>query len=434
MPIKDTKRFNHFLIFGFMLSLALVWHFIEHNPVVKKRAPYLQMLYQHGVTIVWRTPEKTKSHVNYGLNPQALNMHQSNPIKTNFHFIKLKNLTSDTQYYYCIAPCQSDQIYQFKTAPKRDTNKPIKLWVIGDPGLYNEPAQKNKANILNRLESTKKPNASRLDLLITTGDNAYPNGTSQELQEAIFEGYKNLLTEVMIVAAYGNHDARSEAYAKSFVAPKKAELGGLRSGNSYYYSMDYGPLHLVVLDTQGHHLWRYHSMLEWLKDDLQQNKLPWTLVLGHASPYSKIGHNSDSRFDSVMRMFDFREKFNPIIEAYQVDMVITGHSHIYARSEQIKNHYGTSDTFNSTTMIQARGPEFNKAKQPEGTIYTVVGNTSKSDCVNPKDQPNHPATPVLVCNHGSLLIEITQERLEAMFIDINDNIRDQIQIIKPKNP
>ena len=132
-----------------------------------------------------------------------------------------------------------------------------------------------------------------------------------------------------------------------------------------------------------------------------------------------------------MRMFDFREKFNPILEAHQVDLVITGHSHIYARSEQIKGHFGTSDTFDPTTMIQAQGPEFNKVQQPEGTIYMVVGNSSKPIALI-KAQINHPHTYLSVRSRQSFA-DISQRSLEAKFIDNHNEIRDQIQIIKPKN-
>ncbi len=50
-------------------------------------------------------------------------------------------------------------------------------------------------------------------------------------------------------------------------------------------------------------------------------------------------------------MQDMREHALPLLEAAGVDLVLSGHSHMYERSYLIDCHYDTSDSFGQSNIV-----------------------------------------------------------------------------------
>ncbi|PJF33296.1 MAG: hypothetical protein CUN57_02545, partial [Phototrophicales bacterium] len=91
-------------------------------------------------------------------------------------------------------------------------------------------------------------------------------------------------------------------------------------------------------------------MLEWLKDDLEATTRKWKIVFWHQCPYS--GQDNFTAENGVQQFsVATRHHFNPIIEKYGVDLVLTGHDHNYQRSYLINGHYFGEDTFTPAMMI-----------------------------------------------------------------------------------
>ena len=97
-----------------------------------------------------------------------------------------------------------------------------------------------------------------------------------------------------------------------------------RPGTEAYYSFDYGNIHFIVLDGNSRARPAGGPMLTWLEADLQATTADWVIAFWHHPPYSKgLLHDSDVE----QREIDMRENVLPILEAYGVDLVLTGHSH-----------------------------------------------------------------------------------------------------------
>jgi hypothetical protein len=88
-------------------------------------------------------------------------------------------------------------------------------------------------------------------------------------------------------------------------------------------------------------------MYQWLEADLQANTKEWVICFFHQPPYSKGSHDSDDFWELLMSAM--RQNALPILEQYGVDLILSGHSHVYERSKLIKGHYGFSSSFNNTT-------------------------------------------------------------------------------------
>ncbi|HMT34269.1 MAG TPA: fibronectin type III domain-containing protein, partial [Chitinophagaceae bacterium] len=102
------------------------------------RGPYMNMATPHSIIIQWRTDMAINSRVQYGTDPNNLNMSAELPILTTEHSIKLINLMPDTKYYYNIGAwvfiLHGNHQNYFRTAPVAHPkyNKPIRFWPMGD--------------------------------------------------------------------------------------------------------------------------------------------------------------------------------------------------------------------------------------------------------------------------------------------------------------
>jgi hypothetical protein len=149
---------------------------------------------------------------------------------------------------------------------------------------------------------------------------------------------------IPIIPCLGNHDISGDsgtAYFGQFSLPTFP-------ADEKWYSLDWGPnLHITVLDTE------YAiagDQTTWLKQDLAEHEnYLWKVVLFHEPPFSD---GSDGYNNTVRRYWV------PLFDNYHVDLVISGHNHLYERTYPI--NYTISDN------APVASPE-------NGTIYVVSG-------------------------------------------------------------
>jgi len=309
------------------------------------RGPYLQQQTDHSMIVRWRTDVATDSVVRYGTSSATLNLTSSEPGSTTEHTVLLSGLSADTEYFYSVGNAAGtiagDSSYHFGTSPVPGTPANTRIWVIGDSGTANSNARAVR-------DAFKSWSASEpADFMFMLGDNAYNNGTDPEYQAAVFDTYPELLRQLPVWSTLGNHDGYSAdsgtqtgPYYDIFDLPTLAEAGGQASFTEAYYSFDYGNIHFVVLDSYDSDRSTSGNMLQWLEGDLAMNDKPWLVAVWHHPPYTKGSHDSDTEG----RLIDMRQNALPILDAWGVDLVLTGHSHTYERSYLVDGHYGTSGT------------------------------------------------------------------------------------------
>jgi hypothetical protein len=221
--------------------------------------------------------------------------------------------------------------------------------------------------------------------------------------------------------------------------PTNGEAGGVPSGEEGYFSFDYGNIHFLSLNTEylPYILTGGTPFQNWLEQDLQNTTADWIICFFHQPAYSKGTHDSD---DAFSRPYFMRQNVTPLLEEYGVDLVLNGHSHSYERSYLINGHYGTSDTWNPSTMLidgTNGNPNDGNAYQKYydgddpnlGAVYAVVG------CSGQKGGGNSPLNhPVMYMStedyHGSMVIDVNGMELNAKFIDTTGSVLDEFAIIK----
>lgn len=440
-------------VFGsfFISALFIIGNLNAQNLL---RGPYLQSMLPTGVKIMWRTDIPSISKIEYGESLDNLSQMISSDSLELDHIMELKNLTPSTTYYYKVsaqnALAGGDEWHHFTTAPPFGAISPFRAWILGDFGAANQDQILVKRSFLDY--SAEHP----VDFWMWLGDNTYTSGKDFEYQNTVFSkdyGYDSIFRYLPFYPTPGNHDYGSVIQGANGVHKgpyfnivnvfQNGEAGGEPSNTEKYYSYDYGNVHFISLNSEAvsEVFLTNLNMKNWLIRDLQKNVQPFTVVYWHQCPYSKGSHNSDAAWEIFIKAM--RENYVPILEEYNVDLVITGHSHVFERSYLMHGHYGNSASFDSSTMvINGTSGNFEEGTpylkylpgqgdgSRNGTVYVVAGNGGKSESNPPL---NHPAFFAVdggegVC--GSLILDVENNRIDIRYLRKDGSIGDYFSIIK----
>ncbi|MEN9303460.1 MAG: hypothetical protein RL264_1889 [Bacteroidota bacterium] len=449
---------------GKVLILFVVFNCFFINSQNLVRGPYLQSPTDKSITIKWRTNSNTNSKVLFGTDSTNLDQVVNLSNSTKEHTVVINNLQASTVYYYVIGNNTSNFVlpgrqYRFKTHPIPGTEVPTRIWVIGDFGKGNTEQVAVKNAYMNYDDSSKT------DVWIWLGDNVYNDGTDQEYQTKLFElnGFSDVFNWLPFWPSPGNHDYNSVWEESVFLGipysnislsshkgpyydlihvPTQAEAGGYPSQYELFYSFDYGDVHFLSLNSELYDFTQTFSginqMKQWIQQDLNQNTRAFTIAYFHQPPYSKGSHDSDAPEELVMKAM--RERVIPLLEDYDIDLVICGHSHVFERSKLIHGHYGNSFSFEPSTMLKdgsngnfEQGNAYHKdglANTPDGTVYVVCGNSGSKENA---PSLNYPIMQFVDGGNeacGSFIIDITKNRLDGKYLHMNGTVLDEFTILK----
>jgi len=176
---------------------------------------------------------------------------------------------------------------------------------IGDFGTADS-AQRDVARAMT--DWTAAP-GHRMDALVTTGDNVYPNGAPARYRGALDEPYAGLRRSAPLWATMGNHDV--------VAGHGTAELRHLALPALPYVKRLPGA-ELLFLDAN--HV--DGAQARWLKTRLAAPGPPFRVVVFHQPAWSCSRHGSTAAVDRL---------WVPIFERYRVALVLNGHDHNYQR-------------------------------------------------------------------------------------------------------
>jgi acid phosphatase type 7 len=394
------------------------------------RGPYLQSCTATSIVVRWRTDVATDSLVSIAATNHPPREFYQGDVTTE-HAVLVTGLTPATTYFYGIGTLAhrlaSGAEYYFRTSA---TNaQPLRVWAIGDFGIGSS----NQFAVRDAYMSFTSSNAT--DVWLMLGDNVYEQGQDAEFQAYLFNAYAEMLRHTVFWPAMGNHDApfgSPAEFLNIFTLPAEGEAGGVPSHTELYYSFDSANVHFVCVDSWLSDRSTSGAMLNWLRADLSATTQDWIIVYWHHPPYSMGTDFSDS----TPIMIQMRENVAPILESYGVDVVLTGHSHVYERSFLLNGHYGYSWTFAPANALDAglgredTGGAYRKRKTRvanSGTVYIVCGNSGQG---GPVSFPQHPAMAVKADGYGSVVLDINGPWLNAKYLRPGGAIDDYFTIDK----
>jgi acid phosphatase type 7 len=402
------------------------------------RSPFLQKGGPHGASICWRLSTPAKIEVKYGKDQSALDKAIMQPVSNANGCVQIEKLFPDTKYFYELyngtTKLANPAEQYFVTHPDVGTRKKSNFWIIGDAGTGG-------AEQLAVRNAYLKVNANpHSDGLIMLGDNAYEDGTDQELTSKLFKIYPSTMANTFTWPTIGNHENNTQGvgYLAAFDLPTEAESGGVPSKSELFYSYDFGNIHFICLDSEQSGRKKTDPMYIWLEQDLEATKQDWIIVFWHSPPYSWGTHNSDEDAELI----DMRTTFVPLLEKHGVDLVYCGHSHNYERSFLLNGAYGNAkenQSQASTVVLDKKSGNPDKegaykknsaTEANQGTVYTVAGSSGDLGTV----KGLHPMMYVQLVQLGSVMLTIEDNVATSKFIDASGIVKDQFQIIQAKSP
>jgi 3',5'-cyclic AMP phosphodiesterase CpdA len=329
---------------------------------------------------------------------------------TRVHEAHVCGLSASTSYYYKVGgPGAWSDVYSIATAPAVGSSEPIRFAVLGD--------SRNDPTTFAKIEEAIAALAP--DLQIFTGD-AVATGVIQKDWDAWFEAstgkfaVQTLLAKVPFMPVNGNHENLAVNYVAQFALPQHLAENEKAQGEEYY-SFDYGNAHFVALNDTPESGAVTGPQLEWLEADLaavDRNKTPWVFAMHHRSLYSCGGsHGSD---------IQLRKAWQPIFDQYQVDVVFSGHDHLYERSKPIR---GLAGDDGKLAQAGANDTPVNGS----GTLYLVSGGAG-APLYNADSSCDH--THITEKTRNYVIVDLDDKKLSAKAYRLDGSLLEEFSFTK----
>jgi len=186
---------------------------------------------------------------------------------------------------------------------------PVRFALLGDWGNGDQ----NTVDVARQMAAVH--DRTPLDMVVTAGDNIYPDGAGSLLRSKFEQPFEPLLTRrVPFYACLGNHDVKSGRDAQI-----KYPLFHMGGRNYYSHIEGGGMVEIFVLDSNALDA----TQLTWLDAALARSPAVWKVAVLHHPPFSSgKRHGSDT---------SIRADVHPIFLRHGVRVVFSGHDHIYQR-------------------------------------------------------------------------------------------------------
>jgi 3',5'-cyclic AMP phosphodiesterase CpdA len=187
----------------------------------------------------------------------------------------------------------------------------LKFAAIGDNGTGDRPQYEIGQQMV-KLHGT-----FAFDLVIMLGDNMYGGQSPSDYVKKFEQPYAPLLAAgVKFQASIGNHDRPEQ------ISYKLYNMNGQR-----YYTYTRNNVRFLALDSN----LMDRKQVEWIEATLRDAREDWKICYFHHPLYS----NADRHGSAV----DLRVLLEPIFIKYGVNVVFSGHDHVYERLKPQKGIY-----------------------------------------------------------------------------------------------
>lgn len=286
------------------------------------------------------------------------------------HTIRLDGLAAATRYSYAVRVGEASRSAVFVTAPSGSA--PLRFLVYGD----------NRTDHVAHAAVVRAMMQAPSDLLVHTGDFVEDGGSAAHWQR-FFEIEAPLLGARCLFSCVGNHELTDGAgiqYARFFgpidlptgydppagrnlantVRPEHLD-GTYRWGNTRFFFIN------------GVASFRGTLERKWLDDALatadHEDGLVWRVVVVHHGPWSNGPHGRNSQLHEAGVIAE--------LAAHKVDLVLSGHDHIYERGWADGLAYVVSGGGGAPLYrIKSRSPQAQRAESVHHFVEVNVTETS----------------------------------------------------------
>lgn len=286
------------------------------------------------------------------------------------HSASVSGLDDGATYYYRVGDKDNgwwSGAYQFATGDAADADDAFTFINVNDSQGMVESDYDVYKNTLAQADAAF-PGAS---FTVHAGD-FVDDGANEDYWTWALDDEAGVAQGMSMTPAAGNHEAKSEVEGITDANPIVSHFNlanvpeGQDLSTGVYYSYVYKNATFVVLNTND--LAADESLsqaqYDWAYDVLANAGTQWKIVLMHKSPYSNGPHQADSDVTAI------RSQINTLAAACDVDLVLSGHDHVYNRTPFLSRGAEQDVTLETQTY---EGANYETALNPNGTAFVIAG-------------------------------------------------------------
>lgn len=243
---------------------------------------------------------------------------KNNPFNVHYHSVVFDSLKANTIYVYRVGDGKEhwSEWIQFQTA--KSTYAPTQFVYFGD-------AQNDVLEHWSRVIRKAYETAPKASFVIHAGD--LINYAHRDYEWAQwFKAGGFIHSQWTAIPVVGNHEfsalEKSEPrklsiqWRPQFTLPLEEKLDSTL--HETVYSVKYQDVHVIVLNSND----KLEEQTAYLENELKNSTAKWKIITCHHSVFSP----------AKGRNFQFaRDHWKPLLDQYNVDLVLNGHDHTYAR-------------------------------------------------------------------------------------------------------
>ncbi len=277
------------------------------------------------------------------------------------HKVALKGLEPGTTYYYRVGSKKYDSWGNVSKFVTDDGDNKFSFLAIADVQASSYE-NFSKASRVMQKGVEYNPDA---EFIVNLGD--FVNDCTNDEWTWYGETFNAFNTNYTLVPVAGNHEGNPTNKLNPGWFANQFNLDAAKDSlqvNGVYYSFDYGDAHFTVLNTNDMYPMT-EAQRNWIYNDLNGSNAKWKILLMHRAAYS-AGKNINKPDTLAMR-----ETIIEIVDATDVDLVLSGHDHMYMRTYQVAGDAVCEDVRYVSEIYNGKETVF--AYNPDGAVYALPG-------------------------------------------------------------
>ena len=290
--------------------------------------------------------------------------------------VNIKNLKPNTKYMYRVynGNGKKSKVFEFTTQPKGD----FTFVLAGDPQIGAGKFYKDRDKWEKALGTIKKQ-VPQMSFLYSLGDQINEYTSKSELE---YSGYieRENAKGITFATLIGNHDSQANSYSQHFALPNVQAEGATEAGSNYYFV--YNNTLFIQLNSNNMNTAEHKATIEKAIEMTKNQNIKWKVVGFHHAIYSAATHAND---DDIIKR---RAEYPVLMKQYGIDLIVSGHDHVYTRSRMMDGGIAIESERNFTDKSKEEGKVPSKYVNPKGQLYLTANSASGSkhyDLVEFKD-------------------------------------------------
>ncbi len=244
------------------------------------------------------------------------------------HSHKLTGLQPGFTYWYRVTVGADEFEGSFRVAPQ-DFARNVTFFVYGGT-LTNADAHER---VCEAIISQYTADSRSRTFLLHVGDWVNHGMDEADWSNQYFSkehpGIGHLIASLPVMGCIGRHETLGAG--PDLLFPKYWPYPWADENDGLYYSFDYGPVHVAVLDQYTHQTpYGFGSaQIEWLENDLAAADKDWKILIVNAGGWS-AGRDPTNNW-STENKAQVQQLIQPLCQTYDVDVVLAGQYGYYAR-------------------------------------------------------------------------------------------------------